>query len=238
MVRGGGGGLTVTTREVARDGVRYAAITLHGGWNARGAAAADGGPGSLPLARFVLDAGGLIEPAHTNGALPGVTLLLPAASAPAAAAPSAASTSPLPGGKPSVVAGSSPTRILVVDDEPYALEALDELLRDLGYAVTACDGPVSAMEALVADRFDLLLTDVIMPGISRVELAAEASRRDPDIRIVLMSGYLPDDVDRPEEWQFLRKPLELAKLAIVLAGTGIEAAQATAPSGQEQPIEG
>lgn len=113
---------------------------------------------------------------------------------------------PLPGG-----------RVLVVDDEPDALEALEELLTDFGYTVTAYVCPAEALARFEAGQFDVLLTDVIMPEVTGFELAGKATRIDPGLSVILMSGYLPDGRDRPPEWRFVQKPLEIADLMKVLA---------------------
>lgn len=120
-------------------------------------------------------------------------------------------------GKAASMPGSAGARILIAEDEPHALEALEELLGDLGYEVMACNDPTAALNALATRRFDVLLTDVIMPGLSGLELAAAAVRIDPELRIILMSGYLPEGGDRRDEWHFLRKPLQVGDLAGLLA---------------------
>lgn len=114
-------------------------------------------------------------------------------------------------------------RVLVVEDEAYALEALTELLGDMDYSVTACADAEAALAALGAARFDVLLTDVIMPGMSGIALARAAQWRDPAMGVVLMSGYLPEGLERRPEWLFLRKPLDLDRLHAILrqfAATG------------------
>ena len=104
------------------------------------------------------------------------------------------------------------SRVLVVEDEPHALEALVELLGDLGYAVTACATAEAALAALEAGRFDLLLTDVVLPAMSGLDLAGRAQAQPFPPAIVLMSGYLPEGGEVREGWQFLRKPLDIARL--------------------------
>ncbi len=113
-----------------------------------------------------------------------------------------------------------PARVLVVEDEIHALEALAELLDGLGYEVTACANGEVALAALGRQRFDVLLTDVVMPGISGLELAEMARRADPDLAVVLMSGYLPDGGEQRDEWLFLHKPLDLGRLDAILGQFG------------------
>ena len=63
-------------------------------------------------------------------------------------------------------------------------------LRSLGYAVTEVAGSEAALDCLDAGAtFDLVLTDVVMPGLGGPELAAAIMRRGPAIKVVFMSGY-------------------------------------------------
>jgi len=93
----------------------------------------------------------------------------------------------------SMVAGPPPvaerTRILVVEDDVDSLDAVCELLVMMEYAPTRAEAPAVALDALRAGRFDVLLTDIELPGMSGLELAREAVALQPDIRIILASGY-------------------------------------------------
>lgn len=109
-----------------------------------------------------------------------------------------------------------PTRILLVEDEPYALEALTELLEDEGYAVTPAGSAEAAIDTLAAGLPDVVLSDVVMPGMGGLDLAAEMSVRAPGAAIILMSGYVPDSDGLRPGWQFLRKPLDTGLLRELL----------------------
>jgi len=101
----------------------------------------------------------------------------------AAAAPSRRRA--LPGGS---------ERILVVEDEESVRAVIGEQLQSLGYEVRQAGNAEQALAELRAGRFDLLLTDVVMPGrLNGKELSEEVARQWPDTRIVFMSGY-PEDV--------------------------------------------
>jgi len=110
-------------------------------------------------------------------------------------------------------------RVLVVEDEVHALDAVVEILRMEGYAVTPALNAAQAVEALAGADFDILLTDVVMPERSGVELAHEVEARHPRIGIILMSGYLPDESLLQPHWPMLRKPLDLGLLSQTLAST-------------------
>ncbi|MEW5774632.1 MAG: ATP-binding protein [Thermodesulfobacteriota bacterium] len=107
------------------------------------------------------------------------TVLLPLAGEPAAeACPAEAPAVPGKG------------RVLVVDDEPALARALAEMLEGLGYSARAEISSEAALAAFAADpgAFDLLLTDLVMPGLSGLRLAAEVRRKRPGLPIVLCSG--------------------------------------------------
>ncbi len=108
-------------------------------------------------------------------------------------------------------------RILLVEDEPYALEALVEMLEAEGYAVTACSSGEEALIALGQDAYDVLLTDVVMPGQNGTEVARDACIVQPSMKVILMSGYVPDSAAFQPGWLFLHKPIESAKLLQLIA---------------------
>jgi CheY-like chemotaxis protein len=82
--------------------------------------------------------------------------------------------------------------ILVVEDEPAVLRVVTRILQRNEYSVMAATNGTQAL-ALAADHeFDLLLTDVVMPGISGLELADRVKQTHPRAAVLLMSGYSPD----------------------------------------------
>ncbi len=86
-------------------------------------------------------------------------------------------------------------RMVVVDDDPKVLKALDSMLRDIPVKVEYCGHPAAAL-SLVQKRkneYDMLLTDYQMPSMNGLELSAMIRRLNPQIRLVLMSGL---DVSR------------------------------------------
>lgn len=79
-------------------------------------------------------------------------------------------------------------RILIVDDEAANLRALCDTLRDKGYETEGAASGEDALRALNAQPFDLLLTDLMMPGIDGVELLTAAFKIDPQLVGILMTG--------------------------------------------------
>jgi signal transduction histidine kinase/HAMP domain-containing protein len=89
-------------------------------------------------------------------------------------------------------------RVLLVDDEVSVARATKDLLENLGYEVEAFTQPVSALrQFLAADRrFDVVVTDNLMPEMTGLELAEVIRSNNAAIPIVLMSGYLDDRADQ------------------------------------------
>ena len=83
-----------------------------------------------------------------------------------------------------------PVRILFVDDEPQLVEVVRSLLERLGYQVTATTSSVKARQVFYEDpeKFDLVITDMFMPLMSGLELAADLVKVRPELPIILCSG--------------------------------------------------
>ena len=113
-------------------------------------------------------------------------------------------------------------RVLVVDDEPMILDFAREALKQLGYRVEATTRPEEALDWFQADsgRFDLVITDMTMPGMTGDKLAGEILRIRPDIPVVLCTGY-SERLDRHHAQAmgikaFHMKPLNLHELSETL----------------------
>ena len=106
-------------------------------------------------------------------------------------------------------------RILVVDDDTLAREITADILRSADCEVLeAADAP-QALNLLAGNRFDLVLSDVKLPGMDGVELAANIERVWPNTPVLLTSG---EPTQTPPGMRFLAKPCRPDKLiAAVLA---------------------
>ena len=80
-------------------------------------------------------------------------------------------------------------KVIVVDDQPTIANTLCQILRSAGYSALAAYEAEGAMMLCRHHSPAMLLSDVIMPGISGVELAQQVSRELPDCHIILFSGY-------------------------------------------------
>jgi two-component system sensor histidine kinase UhpB len=79
-------------------------------------------------------------------------------------------------------------RILIVDDEKVLRNVLGELLKTSGYEVCLAADAREAVELFKANTFDIVLTDIFMPGVNGVELLSFIRETDPRIQVILMTG--------------------------------------------------
>jgi PAS domain S-box-containing protein len=115
-------------------------------------------------------------------------------------------------------------RILVVEDDADVLDVTVETLRTLGYEVLTAPDGLSALSVLRREGgIDVLFTDIVMPrGINGVELARQAARLRPQLRILLASGYPKTALSNEHgiapdsEFAFLSKPYRSSELAAKL----------------------
>ncbi len=78
--------------------------------------------------------------------------------------------------------------ILCVDDEEIPLSLRKSVLEKMGYTVLTANSGADALEQLQKQHVDLVLTDMLMPGLSGAELAREIKQRMPELPIILFSG--------------------------------------------------
>jgi CheY-like chemotaxis protein len=102
-------------------------------------------------------------------------------------------------------------RVLVVEDEDMVRTLLERMLSDLGYQVQSATNGTEALRLINGgEPFDLLLTDMALPGMSGPELAAAVAVLAPAAKILFMSGY-PDHGAGPSN--YLTKPFTADELA-------------------------
>jgi signal transduction histidine kinase len=120
--------------------------------------------------------------------------------------------------------------LLVVEDDSAVRRLAATVLRERGYQVQECGNGLEALDLIESGpRFDLVITDVIMPQMSGKALHDEVKRRIPEIKVLLMSGYTDDALAQhgilDEGLTFLEKPFSPARLTRkvreVLAGGGV-----------------
>jgi CheY-like chemotaxis protein len=110
-------------------------------------------------------------------------------------------------------------RVLIVDDEPHIREVLRDFLTRVGDEVATAATGAAALEAVAAFQPDVILVDMVMPGMSGADVLAALRRAGLTMPVILMSGQ---PITPPEGFfAFLRKPFDLRKLAeLVTAAMG------------------
>ncbi|WP_272913249.1 hybrid sensor histidine kinase/response regulator [Methylobacterium sp. SyP6R] len=121
--------------------------------------------------------------------------------------------------EPEALAEGHGTRVLVVEDNLDVGAFAEQALRELGYVTVWAKDAHQALAEIERDssQFEVVFSDVVMPGMNGVELAGEIRRRRPDIPVVLTSGY--SDVLAAEGthgFDLLRKPYSVADLSRIL----------------------
>lgn len=107
---------------------------------------------------------------------------------------------------------TSPVRtLLLVDDEPNILAALQRALRRDGYRILASDNPLKALDILAVEKVDVILSDQRMPGMNGVEFLRRAKETHPDTVRIVLSGYtdlqfITDAINEGAIYKFLTKP--------------------------------
>ena len=160
----------------------------------------------------VTDAGGSIGIDSAPGAGTTVRIRLPAA---------AAADEPEAPARDEPPAGRNESVLLVEDEDAVRRMMLRQLDRS-GYRVCEVGDPQDALRVFAAEphRFDILLTDVVMPGMSGTQLASRVRELRPDLPVLFMSGYTtgpaPGGHELPADGSLLHKPFDRATLLTAL----------------------
>ena len=103
-------------------------------------------------------------------------------------------------------------RILVVDDEPMIVSLLSTIFREKGWDVTEARSGTDGIDQLDRGRFDVILTDLVMPGESGIDLLRAAKEIHPAVEVILMTGYATADTAieamRNGAFHYIMKPLK------------------------------
>lgn|GEM_PF-2339980 len=194
-VQDDGRGMSRETLAKARD--PFFTTRAHG--NGLGLPSVDG---------FVAQSGGEMHIVSTLGEGTTVSLVLPHVDPPAPHSKQAT-------GPHLTTAGAG--RVLLCDDDDLVRESLVRVLQRSGYTTHAFSNPEVLLEQFEPGRFDILVTDVLMPGLSGDELARHLRAQQPDLPVVFISGYT-DDV-RPDALpgRLLSKPFRSREVVELIA---------------------
>ncbi|NLX18404.1 MAG: response regulator, partial [Desulfobulbus sp.] len=118
---------------------------------------------------------------------------------------------------PAVGQTGTEATVLLVEDEQCVREIVQAMLEESGYQVLVASTGQEALELCTQDdaKIDLLLTDVIMPGMNGRELSHRIKKMRPELKILFMSGYAADilsEKDSETAMDFLKKPFTVPDL--------------------------
>jgi two-component system cell cycle response regulator CpdR len=106
--------------------------------------------------------------------------------------------------------------ILLAEDDESLRKFLAQALTRAGHAVTDFGDGSDAYECLKGFRFDLLLTDIVMPGMDGIELAKRAAEQNEALKIMFITGFaavaLHPNSDAPKQAKVLSKPFHLREI--------------------------
>jgi two-component system response regulator HydG len=112
-------------------------------------------------------------------------------------------------------------RILIVDDEPIVRDSLAQWFTAEGYEITAAENARQALEKAAQARFDLALLDIKMPGMDGIELQQRLAEAEPDLPIIIMTGYATVETAvqalKRGAYDYLTKPVDPDELTHLVA---------------------
>src|SRR6056297_1469572 len=115
----------------------------------------------------------------------------------------------------------SEARILIVDDDQAMCQLVETSLELAGYEADYCQSAAAALEQIDRESFDVVLTDVRMPGTTGLELCQQIGRLRPDIPVVVMTAFgsleMAVAAMRSGAYDFITKPVEMDLLTLTIA---------------------
>ncbi|MGD9323930.1 MAG: response regulator, partial [Desulfobacterales bacterium] len=114
----------------------------------------------------------------------------------------------------------SSTKILIVDDELILRESLAGWLQRDGHAVDTASSGEEALEKLKEARFDIMLVDIKMEGISGLDVLQHVKENDPDVAIVMITAYgsIPTAIEAMKNgaYDYMLKPFDPNELGVLI----------------------
>ena len=125
----------------------------------------------------------------------------------------------LSGSKP-VNSRTDAPKVLVAEDEKVLLLMMARLLQFSGYKVYTCSDGLQALELVGKESFDLVVTDMMMPGATGMEVLRATRRRQPRAKVIIITGTPSSETlleaKREGAYAYLRKPFQLKHFLSVL----------------------
>ena len=117
-------------------------------------------------------------------------------------------------------------KILIVDDDQGLLSVLSSLLEEESHDVSVCDNGLDAIEKCHAEQFDLIITDLMMPGASGMDVLKASRQASPDTLVILITGFASIEsaiqAIREGAYDYVTKPFKLEEIKIAVNEAFVE----------------
>jgi DNA-binding NtrC family response regulator len=115
---------------------------------------------------------------------------------------------------------SKMAKILIVDDEARALEALGRALQMMGYETVGVTDPKTAQDLLATERYDIMIADLIMPEINGIGILEHSKKVDPDLPVIILTGYgtvkTAVEAMRKGAFDYVTKPYNIDEIDLII----------------------
>ncbi|PWB74765.1 hypothetical protein C3F09_03495 [candidate division GN15 bacterium] len=129
-------------------------------------------------------------------------------------------------------------QILVVDDETVVVSLVRDALEDDNYAVETCGTAEDALNWLTRKRFDLLITDIRMPGMDGIELVCRGREMLPDLGVIFITGYAnlasAKNAIKQGAFDYIMKPFELSEIRQAVRNALVKKSEVAAKSAEQE----
>jgi CheY-like chemotaxis protein len=119
-----------------------------------------------------------------------------------------------------VNSSKDPLKILLVDDYIPSRNVIEEFLEGDDYFIVTADNGLEAIHAIAKDRFDLVVTDLKMPGATGIEVLRRAREVNPDVQVIIITGYasLETAIEAIKEgaYDYITRPFKLDEMKVVV----------------------
>ncbi len=113
-----------------------------------------------------------------------------------------------------------PANILVVDDKEVITDLLSTLIKNMGHNCVRAENGLSAFEKFCEQSFDIIITDLIMPGMKGEELVKKIRERDKEVIIIVITGYATIEAAIPVmkegAFDFIKKPFHINEIKMII----------------------
>lgn len=113
-----------------------------------------------------------------------------------------------------------PIKILIVDDDKHLAEIFQDLISDKGRSVDVCYDGLSAVESIQKNVYDLIIVDLVMPGVGGLDVLRYAKKANSDVLVIIITGHasIETAVTAVKEgaYDYIRKPCKLEEIKLAV----------------------